>query len=149
MRIDSNYSNYPNIDIEKLQSDKVKSQSIDNDSSPIKDEYISSEKSEYKPSGLYSVKKDENGITKIIYDDPQKIDKKLEVSKVEECTTNTDVVDSEIEKLKEQKSQLQQQIQLEKDEEKKQQLEKRLNEVEAELTKKNNDTYRRQNADIS
>ena len=47
MRIDSNYSNYPNIDIEKLQSDKVKSQSVGNDSSPIKDEYISSEKSEY------------------------------------------------------------------------------------------------------
>jgi len=37
-----------------------------------KDEYISSEKSEKKPSGLYHMVQDENGNPKIIFDTPKK-----------------------------------------------------------------------------
>lgn len=59
-------------------------------------------------------------------------------------------VDREIEKLKEDKKQLEQQIQAaEGDEEKIKELEKKLTQIEGELSQKDNDTYRRQNAAIS
>ena len=77
------------------------------------------------------------------------IQKKSATGKAEECTTNTDAVDREIEKLKEEKRQLEQQIQAETDDEKVKELEKKLARVEAELNQKNNDTYRRQNAVVS
>ena len=69
--------------------------------------------------------------------------------KAEKCTTNTDKVDREIEKLKEKKRQIEQQIQSETDENKRQALEKQLAQVEAELSQKNNDAYRRKNAVVS
>ena len=102
-------------------------------------------KSGNKPSGLYRMGQDENGNPKILYDDPKKVQKKSATGKAEECTTNTDAVDREIEKLKEEKRQLEQQIQAETDEKKVKALEKKLAQVEAELNQKNNDTYRRQN----
>ena len=92
---------------------------------------------------------DENGNPKVLYDDPKKVQKKSATGKAEECTTNTDAVDREIEKLKEEKRQLEQQIQAETDDEKVKELEKKLAQVEAELNQKNNDTYRRQNAVVS
>ena len=51
--------------------------------------------------------------------------------------------------MKEEKRQLEQQIQAETDENKVKELEKKLAQVEAELSQKNNDTYRRQNAVVS
>ena len=69
--------------------------------------------------------------------------------KAEQCTTNTDNVDKEIEKLKEEKKQLEQQIKsAAKDTEKVNELKKKLVQIEGELRQKDNDTYRRQNADI-
>ena len=124
--------------------------SADNNSIPVlKDEYISSEKSGNKPSGLYRMGLDENGNPKVLYDAPKKVEKKSATGKSEECTTNTDAVDSEIEKLKEEKRQLEQQIQSETDENKMKEWEKKLSQVEAELSQKNNDTYRKQNAIVS
>lgn len=103
------------------------------------DEYISREKSSEKPSGLYKVVPDENGKRKILYDERKK-----------SCTTNTDKVDREIEKLKAQKKELEQQIRSAAgDEEKIKELEKKLTEIENALLKKDNDSYRRQNASIS
>lgn len=99
------------------------------------DEYIPGENSASKPIGLYHLEKDENG-------NPQKSTKK--------CTTNTDKVDREIEKLKERKEQLEYQIQAASGNDRKvRELEKKLAQVERALNQKDNDTYRRQNAKIS
>ena len=106
------------------------------------DEYISSEKSGSKPAGLYQVGQDKNGNRKIFFDDPKK--------PAEKCITNTDKVDREIRKLKEKKQQMEQQIRSASgDEGKVRELEKKLAQVEGELSKKDNDTYRRQNASVS
>lgn len=64
----------------------------------------------------------------------------------QKCIGNTDRVDQEIRKLKEQKKQLQQQIKSAAgDEEKVRQLKAELAQVENELSQKDNDTYRKQN----
>lgn len=129
--------------------------------SDLHDEYISSERSGVKPSGLYRLGQDGNGNPKVLYDDPKKADgtDKKEQPKVgadkpeedaEKCTTNTDQVDREIKKLKEQKQQLEQQIKAAAgDEAKGKELERKLSQIESELRQKDNDTYRRQNAVIS
>ena len=135
-----------------------------------RDEYISSEKSGQKPTGLYRVGQDENGNRKIFFDDPKaghvkEQDDRSEKSEdgkapkvggdsqgkpAEKCVTNTDKVDREIKKLKEKKQQLEQQIQSASGDEKKiRELEKKLAQVENELSQKDNDTYRRQNASVS
>ena len=96
-----------------------------------RDEYISSEKSGQKPTGLYRVGQDENGNRKIFFDDPKaghakeqddrseknedgkapKVGGDSQGKPAEKCVTNTDKVDREIKKLKEKKQQLKQQIQ--------------------------------------
>ena len=149
--------NYPGCSTEYLEKMQPKAETVKETENQVngnsmlvpKDEYISSEKSGNKPSGLYRMGQDENGNPKVLYDDPKKVQKKSATGKAEECTTNTDAVDREIEKLKEQKRQLEQQIQAETDEKKVKALEKKLAQVEAELNQKNNDTYRRQNAVVS
>lgn len=132
----------------------------------IQDEYISSEKSTEKPSGLYRLGQDENGNPKIFFDDPKKINsaekteqknsvapkanKENSNNSVEKCTGDTNKVDREIEKLKEKKNQLEQQIQsADGDPKKVQGLERRLAQVENELSQKDNETYRRQNTVFS
>ena len=154
MKIGENYPGCSTEYFEKMQQKaepvKETEKQVNGSSIPVpKDEYISSEKSGSKPSGLYRVEQDENGNPKVLYDDPKKVQKKSATGKAEECTTNTDAVDREIEKLKEEKRQLEQQIQIETDEKKVKALEKKLAQVEAELNQKNNDTYRRQNAVVS
>ena len=61
---------------------------------------------------------------------------------------DTDKVDREIEKLKEKKARLEQEIRTAEDDQKKR-LEQELRQVEAELAQKDNDNYRRQNAVVS
>ncbi len=166
MEISSNYKDYKNKYLDRVQTgqDKVKESSQDqrgedkNEGIPVpKDEYISSEKSGSKPSGLYRLGQDENGNPKVMYDDPKRVAKAKDVQpkeepakKAEKCTTNTDNVDREIEKLKEEKKQLEQQIKAAAgDKEKVKVLEKKLAQIEGELSQKDNDTYRRKNAVIS
>ena len=170
MEVSSNYKDYKNDYLERLQEGKDnikeagKGQGAGNKNEGIpvpKDEYISSEQSGSRPSGLYRMGQDENGSPKVLYDDPKKAggaDKngqpKVGADSPEEdaekCTTNTDKVDREIEKLKEQKQQLEQQIRAASgDEEKVKELKKKLSQIEGELSKKDNDTYRRQHAKIS
>jgi len=101
---------------------------------------VSSNYKDYKNDylRLYRRGQDENGNPKVLYHNQKK------------CTTNTDKVDREIKKLKEQKQQLERQIKAASgDEEKVRELEKKLSRIEGELSKKDNDTYRRQNAEIS
>ena len=166
MEISSNYKDYKNEYLDRVQTgqDKVKEASQDqrgedkNEGIPVpKDEYISSEKSGSKPSGLYRLGQDENGNPKVMYDDPKRVAKAKDVQpkeepakKAEKCTTNTDNVDRKIEKLKEEKKQLEQQIKAAAgDKEKVKVLEKKLAQIEGQLSQKDNDTYRRQNAVIS
>lgn len=166
MEISSNYKDYKYEYLDRVQTgqDKVKESSQDqrgedkNEGIPVpKDEYISSEKSGSKPSGLYRLGQDENGNPKVMYDDPKRVAKAKDVQpkeepakKAEKCTTNTDNVDREIEKLKEEKKQLEQQIKAAAgDKEKVKVLEKKLAQIEGELSQKDNDTYRRKNAVIS
>lgn len=125
------------------------------------DEYVSSEKSAAKPTGLYRLGQDGSGNPKVLFDGPRKTggaDGKaqpktssgLPEKAAEKCTTNTDKADREIEKLKEKKQQLEKQIQSASGKEKKvRELERKLAQIESELSRKDNDTYRRQNAEIS
>lgn len=166
MEISGNYKDYKNEYLERAQTeqDKVKrtlqEQRAEDKSEGVpipKDEYISSEKSGSKPSGLYRLGQDKNGNPKVMYDDPKRAAKAKDVQpkeepakKAEKCTTNTDNVDREIEKLKEEKKQLEQQIKAAAgDKEKVKVLEKKLAQIEGQLSQKDNDTYRRQNAVIS
>ena len=135
------------------------------------DVYIRSEKSGKEPVGLYRIGQDENGGRKIFFEDPDKADradgkeepkaekadgKKPKVDgdsqgkPAEVCVGNTDKVDREIEKLKEKKRELEQQIRSASGDERKiRELEKKLTQVEQELSQKDNDTYRKQHSEFS
>lgn len=93
MEISSNYKDYKNEYLERAQTeqDKVKRTSQEqraedkSEGVPIlKDEYISSEKSGSKPSGLYRLRQDENGNLKVMYDDPKRAAKAKDVQPKEE-----------------------------------------------------------------
>ena len=126
---------------------------------PVMDEYVPEEKPE--PSGRYWLRKDEGGKPKIYFDDPELAEDALDASDRDKkegpeksgsdkngqsCTCNTDKVDREIEKLKKQKQELEQQINRETDESKTEDLKAKLVQIEKELSQKDNDTYRRQHA---
>ena len=135
------------------------------------DVYIRSEKSGKEPVGLYRIGQDENGGRKIFFEDPDKADRadgkeELKAEKAdgkkpkvdgdsqgkpaEVCVGNTDKVDREIEKLKEKKRELEQQIRSASGDERKiRELEKKLTQVEQELSQKDNDTYRKQHSEFS
>lgn len=169
MEVSGNYKEYRNDYPERLSESRDrgkeagKEHNAENKSEGIpvpKDEYISSEKSGSRTGGLYRMGKDENGNPKVLYDDPEKAggaDKKRRPKEetgspgkdAEKCVTNTDKVDREIKKLKARKQQLERQIKAaSKEEEKVKELEKKLSQVEGELSRKDNDTYRRQYAEI-
>jgi len=145
----------------RIQEGKDKAEEAGKEGIPVpRDEYISGGKSGSRPIGLYRMGQDENGNPKVLYEDPKKsgsADRKGEPKvtsgsrkeDAEEVTCNTDAVDREIEKLKKQKQQLEQQIKAASGDEKKvKELEKKLALVESELSRKDNDAYRRQNAVI-
>lgn len=130
---------------------------------PVMDEYVPEEKPE--PSGRYWLGKDEDGKPKIYFNDPERTEDASDApdasernkgaegpeksgsdKKAKSCTCNTDKVDREIEKLKKQKRELEQQINRETDETKAENLKAKLAQVERELSQKDNDTYRRQHA---
>lgn len=161
-----------NINIEdyRFRTEREKAQETENADNPApakdmiresKDEYISSEKKDNAPTGLYRLGQDENGKPKVIFDDPEKaketdkenppkINSEKPESKAEKCTTNTDKVDREIKNLKEEKKQLEQQLQTAAGDDKKtEELTKEIAAIEKELSQKDNDTYRRQHAVIS
>ena len=157
-----------------LRAEKAKEAAKEKGSGKLsepQDVYISSEKSGKEPVGLDRIGQDENGGRKIFFDDPDKADradgkeepkaekadgKKPKVDgdsqgkPAEVCIGNTDKVDREIEKLKEKKRELEQQIRSASGDERKiQELEKKLAQVEQELSQKDNDTYRKQHSEFS
>lgn len=127
---------------------------------PVMDEYVPEEKPE--PTGRYRLGKDEDGKPKIYFDAPKRAEDTPDASDRDKsaegpeksgsdkdgqsCTCNTDKVDREIEKLKKQKQELEQQINRETDESKIEDLKAKLAQIEKELSQKDNDTYRRQHA---
>lgn len=98
-----------------------------------------------QPIGVYRIT-GAGEASKIEFDDPEP---KKEAGTANVTVTDTDDVDREIEQLKEKQEQLSQQVQREDDPQKREQLERRLAQVEQELSQKDNDTYRRQHAEIS
>ncbi len=112
---------------------------------PVMDEYVPGE--EHIPSGLYWVGKDEDGAPKIYFDDPEA--KPASKDKAERCTTNTDKVDRELERLRRRAEELVRQLDAETDPARARELERKQARAEAELAQKDNDSYRRQNAVIS
>lgn len=68
-------------------------------------------------------------------------------AKAKTTTTDTDAVDNEIERLKERKAKLEQELQT-ADESKRQLLEAELNQVNAELMLKNTESYRRDHSSV-
>lgn len=168
MEIHGTYGQHKTDYAERIKTEQVQTRKMQEDKEesagkkPVsQDEYVSSEKSAAKPTGLYLLGQDENGNPKVLFDDPKKTggtDEKgqpktnsdIPEKSAEKCTTNTDKVDREIEKLKEKKQQLEKQIQSASGNEKKvRELERKLAKIESELIQKYNDTYRRQNAEIS
>lgn len=124
---------------------------------PRLDEYVHSKEQE-DAAGIYSLSKDEEGNPKIDFDNPEEqMDKtapdevKDPASKEEpqetKCTVDTGKVDAEIKKLKEKQQNIQQKLsQLPADSDKRAELEKQLANVEMEISTKDNDAYRKQNA---
>lgn len=130
-----------------------------------KDEYISSEKSGKKPSGLYHMGQDENGNgnPKIIFDTPKKAEEaeseqpesaKLkgvpDNDRVKVTIGNMDKVKNDIKKLKEEKKRLEQQLKMAAgNEQKTKELETKLAQVEAELSVKDTAEYKKQHAEYT
>lgn len=111
---------------------------------PVIDEYIP--EGSLEPTGLYWKGKDQKGKPKIYFDDPER---KVSSDKAENTTGNTDQVDREIEKLKQEQEELERQLNSETDEKKRKELQKKLTQVENELARKDNDSYRRQHTIFS
>lgn len=76
-------------------------------------------------------------------------DKTEDSEKSDKTTTNTDKVDDEIKQLKNRKEKLEAQIKKEYSPERRREYEKELKEIEKELSVKDTDYYRRQNATVS
>ena len=128
------------------------------------DEYIPGEKQE--PIGLYKLVHDDEGNRIVQFDapmqtgdfSPQEAEKSSGEAvpakakpgkKAETCTTNTDKVDREIEKLKKKREQLEQRLRTTTDPDKAEDLKRQLAQIKNELRQKDNDAYRRQHAVIS
>lgn len=120
---------------------------------PVYDEYVPEEPSAKQSAGIYQIAHDEDGTPRIRFDDPEKKEAASSgapESKAETTTCNTDAVDREIEKLRKDSEQLEQQLRSAAgDPEKAEKLEKELDQVQRELQQKDNDGYRRQHAVFS
>lgn len=127
-----------------------------------RDQYTPQEKGE--TAGLYRLAKDENGSPVILFDDPRAAEKeeearekeaeaeekKAEEEKARERTTtiNTDRVDREIEELKEQVEELEQRLNYGGRLVDAEKVQQELTFARFELHLKDNDTYRRANAQV-
>ena len=115
---------------------------------PVVDEYVPEEKQE--PSGRYWLGKDGDGRPKIYFDDPERADDEpSDAPKADRCTGSTDQVDREIERLRQRKETLEQQINAQTDEARIRELERKLAQVERELAQKDNGAYRRRHTVFS
>lgn len=147
--------------VKQAQDERLEAKHPERAVAPAYDEYLPEEKPQ--PIGQYWQGKDEDGQPKIYFDQPadspevkpdadpaaDASDKKADGKKSEKCVGSTDKVDREIEKLKQKKAKLEQQLNAETDENKIKDLQRQLNRVINELRQKDNDTYRRSHMEIS
>lgn len=122
---------------------------------PRFDEYGKNDK-EVPSAGIYSVEKDENEKSSIVFDGlkkpsqqsaaPAKPPSEAGEPEIMQCTVNTDKVYAKIKKMKEQKQNIQQQLKQAENPEEKATLQKQLANIETELRAKDKGAYRRQNA---
>jgi len=108
------------------------------------DEYVPTEPEE--PSGRYWLEPDGDGAPRIHFDNPERPE---DGEKAERCTGDTGKVDREIERLKRKQAELERRLATEADEAKRAALEKELTQIARELSRKDNDTYRRQHTVFS
>lgn len=123
---------------------------------PQRDTYVPEEKQE--PSGRYWIEHDQDGTPKVRFDGPAGEPEAPEQEDpenapapgsperkgAERCTADTDDVDREIERLKERRETLEQQLRQEQNPARARELERQLAQAERELRQKDNDGYRRQ-----
>ena len=163
--IGSDYNNVYESTYAAQKNEAAKSKEKDKPETILapKDEYISSEESGRKPSGLYHMGQDKNGNPKIIFDTAKKAEEaeseqpkgtRLEGApdndRVKVTIGNMDKVKNEIKKLKEEKKQLEQQLKMaEGNEQKTKELETKLAQVEAELSVKDTAEYKKQHAEYT
>ena len=134
--------------IEKISDGRA---SVPNEVSKLLDKY----KNDPVPDNFSDIMKDAAKSFIMQYKDNKDMDLKavdwndiIKKSNKDKTTTDTNDVDREIEKLKEKKKQLEQEMKT-ADESKKEDLEAQIQQLEMELLQKDNDTYRRNNAVIS
>jgi len=126
---------------EEMQKEEIEKKTETKDNI-LKDEYIKSEETDNISAGIYKLGHDENGKPKILFDSSK--------NKTKKCTINTDRVDQEIEKLKKEKTQIQQQLKSASGDKKKiEELNKKLMMIDSEINQKSTDTYRQQNSAVS
>ena len=111
---------------------------------PRFDSYIHEEPVE--DAGIYKAEYNENGLRTIKFQEADETETSQKV-KSSKTTMDTEKVDREIEKLKQTKEQLERRIAV-ADEKNREVLEAELLNVETQLRQKDNDTYRRQHAQI-
>lgn len=136
---------------------------------PLRDEYVPEEKR--GSYGRYWPGRDRDGSPKIYFDDPEAAEDASASPeppgeeapgegpaapgraapaggerREERCTADTDKVDREIRRLKEERGELKERLSSETDEARIGELERRLSRVESELRRKDNDAYRRRHA---
>lgn len=145
-------------DRKPLTNKEIKKEEEDKNSLPPalanQDQYIKSNGQPERSPGIYRLEKDENGNPKIVVDRPEKEEggnkpktendpeKKVEVGK---SVGDDSQWKAEIDKIKQKKSQLLQKISNARDDEnKRKELEGQLALVEAELSLKDTDSYRKQ-----
>ena len=116
---------------------------------PRMDEYRPEEA--HVPTGLYWIGADEQGTPKICFDDPEADapQKSTPDSCEELCTADTGKVDRELEQLRRERQQLEQQLNSETDETKAKELQRKLAALDGELSRKDNDAYRRRHTVFS
>lgn len=124
-------------------------------SAPVTPNYDQYSPEQINPSaGLYRVNHDGQGKPVLQFNDPDKARDQARTkpfssqAPIESCTTNTDRVDREIQRLKKQQQSLQQQINNASPQQA-EHLQRQLDQITRELQQKDHDNYRRQKAVIS
>lgn len=139
--------NQPAYAPEKLQETKkpeTPAASQQGTPAPRYDEYIP-EESERQPVSSYRAEPGEDGRPRTT----SNARKDGPAQKAERCTANTDNIDREIEKLKQEREQVARQLQSVDDPQKTAELQQRLARLDSELAQKDNDAYRRQHTVFS
>ncbi|MCI8553430.1 MAG: hypothetical protein HFJ80_00590 [Clostridiales bacterium] len=156
------YLSSPKIDI--ADTAQPMESTANNSPAPSFDKYVPEESDARLSAGLYYPTHDESGHPQVQWEPPVSLPadepaseepemvaptQERPDSRSESCTANTDRVDREIEKLKREKQQLEQQLRSAPDSPKAEEWTRQLSRIEQQLSQKDNDAYRRQHTVFS